>query len=87
MSVMILDAGNSIIKAKIARRYRGEISFPHALRKLTATEYSKIHSPTYAGTLRFCNWLAGSRPLSITNFHEPNDTLKKLHPSKMLLYA
>ncbi len=50
MSVMIFDAGNSIIKAKIARRYRGEISFPHALRILTATEYSRIHSPPYAGT-------------------------------------
>ena len=58
------------------RRYRGEISFPHALRKLTATEYSRIHSPTYAGTPRFCNWLAGSRPLSITNFHGHNDTVK-----------
>jgi hypothetical protein len=32
MSVMILDAGNSIIKAKIARRERGEIAFPHAIK-------------------------------------------------------
>ncbi len=76
MSFMILDAGNNIIKAKISRRYRGEISFPHALIILTATEYSRIHSPTYAGTPRFCNWLVGSRPLSITNFHEHNDTEK-----------
>jgi hypothetical protein len=44
MSVMVLDAGNSIIKAKIARRDRGEVSFPHALRKLTETEYSMIIS-------------------------------------------
>jgi hypothetical protein len=34
MSVMILDAGNSIIKAKIARKEQGEITFPHALRQL-----------------------------------------------------
>lgn len=32
---MVLDAGNSIIKAKIARRERGEVSFPHTLRRLT----------------------------------------------------
>ena len=44
MSVMVLDAGNSIIKAKIARRDRGEVSFPDALRKLTETEYSMIIS-------------------------------------------
>ncbi len=31
MSVMILDAGNSIINAKIARRERGENAFPHAM--------------------------------------------------------
>ena len=42
MSVMILDAGNSIIKAKIARRERGEVAFPHALKSLTETEYSNI---------------------------------------------
>jgi hypothetical protein len=41
---MVLDSGNSIIKAKIARRERGEVSFPHALRKLTETEYSRIIS-------------------------------------------
>ena len=35
MSIMILDAGNSIIKAKIARREQGEIAFPHAIRQLT----------------------------------------------------
>ena len=46
MSVMVLDSGNSIIKAKIARRERGEVSFPHALRRLTETEYSRIISRT-----------------------------------------
>ena len=40
MSVMILDAGNSIIKAKITRRERGEIAFPHALKHLTEAEYA-----------------------------------------------
>jgi len=44
MSVMILDAGNSIIKAKIARRERGEIAFPHAIKALTEAEYSGIVS-------------------------------------------
>jgi hypothetical protein len=44
MSVMVLDSGNSIIKAKIARHERGEVSFPHALRKLTETEYSGLMS-------------------------------------------
>ena len=42
MSVMVLDAGNSIIKAKIARRENGEISFPHAMKQLTESEYEKI---------------------------------------------
>jgi len=44
MSVFVLDAGNSIIKAKIARREKGEIAFPHALRKLTESEYQNIVS-------------------------------------------
>lgn len=44
MSVMVLDSGNSIIKAKIARRERGEVTFSHALRRLTETEYSGIIS-------------------------------------------
>ena len=44
MRVMILDAGNSVLKAKIARRERGEIAFPHALRPLTETEYQSILS-------------------------------------------
>ena len=44
MSVLVLDAGNSIIKAKIARREKGEIAFPHALRKLTESEYQNIVS-------------------------------------------
>jgi hypothetical protein len=34
MTVMILDAGNSIIKAKIARRDNGELAFPHTLQPL-----------------------------------------------------
>lgn len=42
MSVMILDAGNSIIKAKIARREQGEVTFPHALKQLTETEFRGI---------------------------------------------
>lgn len=42
MSVMILDAGNSIIKAKIARREMGELAFPHALQPLTENEYTTI---------------------------------------------
>ena len=42
MSVMVLDAGNSIIKAKIARRENGEIAFPHAMKQLTESEYEKI---------------------------------------------
>ena len=41
MSVMILDAGNSIVKAKIAN---GEIAFPHAIQALTEGEYQKIIS-------------------------------------------
>lgn len=44
MSVMVLDAGNSIIKAKIARRERGEIAIPHALKPLTEAEYSSVVS-------------------------------------------
>lgn len=44
MSVLVLDSGNSIIKAKIARRENGEIAFPHALRQLTESEYQKIVS-------------------------------------------
>jgi hypothetical protein len=35
MSVLVIDAGNSIIKAKIARRECGEIAFPHAFKPLT----------------------------------------------------
>lgn len=42
MSVMILDAGNSLIKAKIARRENGEVSFPHVLTPLTESEYKRI---------------------------------------------
>jgi len=42
MSVMVLDAGNSIIKAKIARRENGEIAFPHAMKRLTESKHEKI---------------------------------------------
>jgi hypothetical protein len=42
MSVMILDAGNSIIKAKVARREDGEVAFLHAFRELTEAEYASI---------------------------------------------
>jgi len=41
MSVMILDAGNSIIKAKTVNR---EVVFPHAIQPLTEGEYQKIVS-------------------------------------------
>lgn len=44
MSVMVIDTGNSIIKAKIARRERSEIAFPHAFRQLSESEYEKILS-------------------------------------------
>ncbi len=44
MSVLVLDAGNSIIKAKIARRERSEIAFPHAFKPLTEAEYASIVS-------------------------------------------
>jgi hypothetical protein len=44
MSVLVLDAGNSIIKAKIVRRESGEIAFPHAFKPLTEVEYSSIVS-------------------------------------------
>jgi len=44
MSVMVLDAGNSIIKAKIARKEQGEFTFPHAIRQLSESEYENILS-------------------------------------------
>ena len=34
-SVLILESGNSVIKAKIARCGRGVVVFPHALKTLT----------------------------------------------------
>jgi hypothetical protein len=39
MNVMVLDAGNAIIKAKTASR---EVDYPHALRQLTETEYKNV---------------------------------------------
>lgn len=44
MSVIVIDTGNSVIKAKISRRERSEIAFPHALRQLSESEYEKILS-------------------------------------------
>jgi len=44
MSVIVLDAGNSIIKAKIARREKGEIAFPHAMQRITENEHKTILS-------------------------------------------
>jgi hypothetical protein len=32
---MVLDAGNSIIKAKIARSEQGKVAFSHTLQRLT----------------------------------------------------
>ncbi len=46
MNVMILDAGNSIIKAKNASR---EAAFPHALKALTEAEYRQILARVGAG--------------------------------------
>ncbi|NDJ86410.1 MAG: ParM/StbA family protein [Chloroflexi bacterium] len=37
--ILILDAGNSIIKARLGNN---EITFPHALRRLTETEYRQV---------------------------------------------
>lgn len=41
MSVLVLDAGNSIIKAKTTNK---EVTFPHAIQPLTEGEYLKIVS-------------------------------------------
>jgi hypothetical protein len=49
MSVMILDAGNSIIKAKFPMKDQDEIAFPHAFRQITENEYENITART--GTL------------------------------------
>jgi len=50
MIVMVLVAGNSIIKAKITRRERSEISFPHDLQPLIEAEYKRILSRKGNGT-------------------------------------
>jgi len=42
MSISVLDSGNSIFKAKIARRENGEIAIPHTVKQLTGSEYEKI---------------------------------------------
>ena len=39
MNVLILDAGNSIIKGRTATR---EVAYPHALKALTEAEYQAI---------------------------------------------
>lgn len=39
MNVMVLDAGNAIIKAKSVKR---EVDFPHAIRELTESDYQKV---------------------------------------------
>ncbi len=49
MSVMVLDAGNSIIKAKIARRENGEIAFSHAMRQLTESENMPVGDTYFLG--------------------------------------
>ena len=41
MTVLVLDAGNSIIKGKTPGR-DGEVSFSHAIRKLTEAQYNEI---------------------------------------------
>ena len=51
MNVMVLDAGNSIIKAKIARREQSEIAFPHALKLLSEAEYQTINDRAGAAGL------------------------------------
>lgn len=42
MSVLVLDAGNSIIKAKVASGENSETVFAHAIHPLTESEYQKI---------------------------------------------
>jgi len=42
MSFMVLNAGNSVIKAKIARRERSKIAFPYAVKPLTEAENASI---------------------------------------------
>jgi len=51
MSVMVLDACNLIIKAKIARQEQGEITFPHAIRQLSENEYGKILSRAHINNI------------------------------------
>lgn len=74
MSVIVLDSGNSIIKAKIARRERGEVAFPHALKPLIETEYTNIkagavqlaHLPVTSASMvrptQRCQFVAAIRP-------------------------
>lgn len=48
MSVLVVDAGNSIIKAKTAGREKNEVVFPHALSQITESEFNNIHSRSKA---------------------------------------
>jgi hypothetical protein len=41
MSVMIIDAGNSLIKAKTARQEFGDLVFHHAVHPLTENVYKQ----------------------------------------------
>jgi hypothetical protein len=65
-SVVTLDAGNSVIKSKIARRERGEIDFPLALKPLTETEYENILSRSKTSGLSpdFCGSMASRLQLA-----------------------
>ena len=44
MSVIVLDAGNSIIKAKTAGREKSEVAFPHAISQITEAEFGAVIS-------------------------------------------
>jgi hypothetical protein len=43
---MILDSGNSVIKAKIPRKDEGEIVFLHAFRQFTESDNENITART-----------------------------------------
>ena len=54
MSVLVLDAGNLIIKAKVARREQGEIAFPTCLDKVPGQPLAPLMFPGVR--LEFCVW-------------------------------
>ena len=73
MSVLELDAGNSIIKGRIARREKGEIAFPHALRQLTESEYQKIMTRVRTnGASKDYVRVNGISSRTLTNFKKPS---------------